>query len=195
MIEVNFTILKDKQGNPESIHGVSRNIAERKKAQKRLESLNEKLSVVGCLTRHDVANKLMVVKGNLFLLKKELEEDSKLRLFLDRIEQSINQTNAILEFSRLYEKVGAEAFSYVDVESCFDQATKLIPSKDVTIVNQTHGLVVLADSLLQQLFYNLIDNSIKHGKNVSQITLSYNQNDAAPKIVYEDNGVGMSSGK
>ena len=190
--EVNFNVVKDRQGFPESIIGVSRNISERKKAKERLESLNEKLCVVGSLTRHDVANKLMVVKGNLFLLKRELKEDSKLRLFVDRIEQSINQTNAILEFSRLYEKVGAEAFSSVDVEACFDQATKLIPSKDVKIVNQTHGLTVLADSLLQQLFYNLIDNSIKHGKNLSQITLSYNQNDPITKIVYEDNGVGIA---
>ena len=58
--------------------GLDIDITERKKAEKELEEtlerlvlVNEKLGVVGSLTRHDVGNKLMAAKSNLYLLSYE----------------------------------------------------------------------------------------------------------------------------
>lgn len=50
----------------------------------------------------------------------------------------------------------------------------------------------MADSQLEQLFYNLIDNSLRHGQKTSQIRLHYNKKTNGTTIVYEDNGVGIS---
>ena len=54
------------------------NITERKKAEETLDQImgelvrtNEKLGVVGSLTRHDVRNKLSAVTGYAYLLKKK----------------------------------------------------------------------------------------------------------------------------
>jgi signal transduction histidine kinase len=53
---------------------------------------------------------------------------------------------------------------------------------------------VLADSLLRQLFYNLIDNSLKYGEKVTQIRICCEETSQDQlKLVYEDNGVGISS--
>jgi K+-sensing histidine kinase KdpD len=41
----------------------------------------------------------------------------------------------------------------------------------VKVVNNCQGLTARADSVLKQLFSNLIENSLKHGKNVSQIKI------------------------
>jgi signal transduction histidine kinase len=49
----------------------------------------------------------------------------------------------------------------------------------------------LADSLLRQVFYNLIDNSLKHGSKVTLIQLGYRQSDSALYLIYSDNGVGV----
>jgi signal transduction histidine kinase len=51
---------------------------------------------------------------------------------------------------------------------------------------------VLADSFLRQLFYNFIDNTRKHGKKTTTITMHYEnaaQNNL--KLVYADDGVGV----
>jgi len=51
---------------------------------------------------------------------------------------------------------------------------------------------LLADSLLRQLFYNLIDNSLKHGEKVSRIRVHYEEMGKGQlKLVYEDDGVGI----
>jgi signal transduction histidine kinase len=56
-------------------------------------------------------------------------------------------------------------------------------------------LTVLADSLLKQLFYNLIDNSLKYGGKTGQIRVYYKERSADHlELVYEDDGVGIPSG-
>ena len=42
-----------------------------------------------------------------------------------------------------------------------------------------------------ELFYNLIDNTLKYGKTTRQIKLSYSQSNDHLKLVYEDDGVGI----
>jgi signal transduction histidine kinase len=50
---------------------------------------------------------------------------------------------------------------------------------------------VLADSLLRQLFYNLIDNSLKYGEKTSKIRVHYEAKEDQLKLIYEDDGVGI----
>jgi signal transduction histidine kinase len=84
----------------------------------------------------------------------------------------------IFEFARIYEQLGTEALSYVDVSKSVDEAVRFFSDLHGTkIVNDCQGLTVLADSLLRQLFYNLIDNSLKHGEKVSQIRMYYEKVD------------------
>jgi signal transduction histidine kinase len=53
--------------------------------------------------------------------------------------------------------------------------------------------MVLADPQLKQLFHNLIDNSLKHGEKVSLIRVYYEEGKDKLKMVYEDNGIGISN--
>jgi len=63
----------------------------------------------------------------------------------------------------------------------------------VKVTNECNGFSVMADSLLRQLFYNFIDNSMKHGEKISRIQLHYRKERNEAKLVYEDDGVGISS--
>ena len=157
------------------------------------EMLNEKLRVVGSLTRHDVGNKLMIVKSNIYLLKKQIGDNPKLAKYLEGIDSAIKSSDEMFEFSRFYEKIGVEQPSEVDVAQCFNQAVALLPDLgNVKIVNDCQGLEVMADSLLKKLFYNFLDNSLKHGEKVTQIRLHFTTEADGLKLFYEDNGVGVS---
>ncbi len=63
--------------------------------------------------------------------------------------------------------------------------------KGVKVVNNCQGLTAMADSALSRLFFNLIENSLKHGKNVSQIKIHYEEGEDRLKLFYEDDGVGI----
>ncbi len=61
-------------------------------------------------------------------------------------------------------------------------------------MNECHGLTLLADSFLRQLFFNLIDNTRKYGKKATTIRVYFERMDQdSLKLVYEDDGVGVSS--
>ncbi|MDD4326000.1 MAG: PAS domain S-box protein [Candidatus Bathyarchaeota archaeon] len=97
------------------ITGIVADITDNKNAEKaleenrhKLEILNEKLHVVGSLTRHDVRNKLMTIRGKSFLLKKKLTIDKESATLLNSIDCVIDSANDLLEFISLYEKIWSE---------------------------------------------------------------------------------------
>jgi signal transduction histidine kinase len=112
---------------------------------------------------------------------------------IEGIDLAVKQSEEIFEFNRLYEKIGLEQLSEIDVAESFEEAIKLhTGANKVSFINDCEKLQVMADSMLRQLFYNLIDNSLKHGKKISLIKLCCQQKPDRTTIIYEDNGAGIS---
>jgi Response regulator containing CheY-like receiver, AAA-type ATPase, and DNA-binding domains len=192
----------NKNGDAEAVYcelgyAISK-IVERKRTRrmliedsKKINNLNEKLRVVGSLTRHDVRNKLSALNVHVFLLKKKAKDNPELAQYIQGIELASKQIVELLEFARVYEKLGAEQLSFIDVGDCINKASELADLKNNQIINQCQGLTVMADSLLRQLLYNLIDNTLRHGQNSTKICFHYEE-DSTIKLIYEDDGVGIA---
>lgn len=164
------------------------------KALTKAELLNEKLSVVGGFTRHDVRNKLAVINGNLYLAEKLVGENTQLCIYLERIKHAICNVNRILEFSKSFEMLGSQELSPTDIGRAFDEAVSLFYDlKGVKVVNECKGINLLADSMLTTIFYNLVDNSLKYGQKITQIKVSCLPDQEHFKFIYEDNGVGIEN--
>ncbi len=171
--------------------GIARDITERKISMDKLQKMNEKLNVVGRLARHDVQNKLSVVTGNTFLINKG-EVDAQTHEYLEEIESAVRQIERIFEFSRTYEQIGVEKLEYVEVTRAIENAISLLSDiSQIKIINDCEGLMVLADSLFRQIFYNLLDNSVKHGEKVSKIKFHYYDDGDQLNLIYEDDGIGI----
>ncbi len=159
----------------------------------KLLSVNEKLGVVGSLTRHDVRNKLSAVTGYAYLLKKKHADQPDIVDGLVKMEQAVGDSMKIFDFAKMYEQIGAEELTYVNVEEKLKEASALFSGPIPTIINECHGLTVLADSFLRQLFYNFIDNTRKYGKKTTAIRVYFDKTGQdCLKLIYEDDGVGIS---
>lgn len=181
--------------------GVVRDITERKRVEKELEEeheqvkiVNEKLRVVGNLTRHDVRNKLCIITGNSYLVKSKHSDQKDIVARMTQIEEAVKKIEEIFDFAKMYEQFGVEKLSLIDVGQKIDEALKLFPqTQKIEVTNKCHGLLLLADSFLRQLFYNLIDNSIKHGGQITKISIYFERPNADKlNLIYEDNGKGIS---
>jgi PAS domain S-box-containing protein len=189
----------DDKGEIVGIIGISTDISEQKWMQEvfddaigKVVELNEKLRVVEGLTRHDIRNKLSALNGRLYLLKKRFGDNPEALQHLKEMESVSQQMLRIIEFEKIYVQVGAEELSYIDVERHLTEAAFLFSDlKGATLVNECQGLTVLADSLLRQLFYNLIDNTLKYGKKTSKIRVHYQEEEDQLMLIYEDDGVGI----
>jgi PAS domain S-box-containing protein len=190
-----------KIGSQEYLIGIFRDVTESKKAEEklrqnsdRIEMMNEKLHVVGGLSRHDVNNKLSAVTGYAYLLKKKHADQADIVEGLGMIEQAVKAVGKIFDFARMYEQLGVEELTYVDAEKTLDEAGALFSGLTIKVVNSCHGLTVLADSFLRQLFYNFIDNTRKYGGKATAVRVYYEKAESGElRLVYEDDGVGISA--
>jgi signal transduction histidine kinase len=155
-----------------------------------VSAMNEKLHVVESLTRHDIRNKLTSLNARAYLLEKRLNDNADALAQVKAIEAASKQILEILEFEHFYVQVGSEELQFVDVEKYVNQATSLFSDLNgAKILNRCHGLTVLADSRLRQLFSNLLDNTLKYGEKVTAIDVHFTEEKDHLKIIYEDNGV------
>ena len=158
----------------------------------KIQELNEKLRVIGGLTRHDVRNKLSSVNGYAYLLRKKYKNQFEITDALSKIEQSVQEIVKIFDFAKMYEQIGVEELTYVNVGEKIDEARTLFSGSMPTLANECNGLTVLADSFLRQMFYNFIDNTRKYGKTTKNIRVYFEvESQNQLKLIYEDDGVGV----
>src|SRR5208282_4055424 len=86
-----------------------------------IQVLNEKLSVIGSLTRHDVRNKLSAVNGYTYSLKKKHKDQADIVEGLSKIEQAVVDSAKIFDFAKMYENLGVEKLTHVDVGGAVDE--------------------------------------------------------------------------
>ncbi len=162
-------------------------------ATEKIKELNEKLRVIGSLTRHDVRNKLAVLDGYTYMLRKKFADNEAAIRYLTKMDEASKQLLDILEFERVYEQIGSEELDYVNVERLFAEASALISDfKGTNVKCECNGLEVLADSLLRQLLYNLMENTLKYGEKTTLIKLYFKKDENSIQLIYEDNGAGIT---
>ncbi len=198
-ITLEITLRKLTLNNEPHILGTLSDITEQNAAWESLEEtmntlmvVNEKLSVVGKLTRHDARNKLAVILNYLYLAKKKIKNCNEVAQYCSNVETAVEQMRKIFDFTASYEMLGVEELTPINVGQKLQEAVMIQDLGNVKLENQTHNLPVMADSMLRQLLYNLLDDSLKHGKHVTTINVHYVLEEDHLQLIYEDNGVGIS---
>jgi signal transduction histidine kinase len=168
-------------------------IVERGKIGKALQQANQKLNILASVTRHDILNKLMALLTFLDLSK---EEAKKNPVILDYVEKELQISEAIqrqIEFTRFYQDIGVKAPEWEDVAAVIRRASDSLKVHGIIPDVMFSGLVIYADPLIEKVFYNLMENSIRHGEHITTMAFSYHETPEGLVIVYTDNGVGIAA--
>ena len=158
--------------------------------------LNEQLSVTSGITRHDIRNKLMALTLKAHVAKKHLKDNPEVLNCLVDIEAITKNIARLLELAKTYELLGTEELTSINVGKMVEEAASLfVDLKGVTIINECEEVQVNADSMLCELFHNMIDNSLKYGPpKITEIKVYAQINsEGATELVYEDNGNGIDT--
>jgi PAS domain S-box-containing protein len=174
-----------------SVH-VLHDISEPKRAEKALQMAAKKLNILSSITRHDILNQLMVLGGYL-VLSKDTVKDPELLTFIQKEEEAVTSIRRQIEFTRYYENIGVNAPQWQDIAAVIRASISELNTKGITIEVTFSGVEVFADPLISKVFYNLAENSIRHGGNVTLIRFRFTKTDAGVVITYEDDGSGIPS--
>jgi PAS domain S-box-containing protein len=174
------------EGRP-AVQVVARDISGRKQNEKALRAANRQLNLLNSITRHDILNKVMVISGYLDLAKQE-PLDPEMKKVIGILENNIRSIGEHIEFTRIYQDLGSTEPRWQDLSGMLPRS--LIPG-EVFLQADIGDLQVYADPILEKIFFNLLDNTMRHGKHAKTIRVSARESTDGLTILWEDDGVGI----
>jgi PAS domain S-box-containing protein len=147
------------EGKQVGIFAIYRDIGARKEAEQEREFYNS-------LLRHDIANKNTVILGNLELLDvQHIPEDQQ--MLVTDARRAAQSSNELIEKIRELNRIGEEReLSLVNLHAvlreCIDHLSQQAKNNGIAIDYEPVAGVVNANPLIENVFFNLVQNAILH---------------------------------
>lgn len=143
--------------------------------------------------QHDLRNWLSAIIGYWEVLQERLPEDpsmkscaARMELSIDGLSNKVDYINEILDAAKCVPV-------WQHLAGTFEAAAAGVLPETVCL-NLADGLPeIYADTLLSSVCANLLDNAIRHGGEVTAISVSMRMEEDAAIVVVEDDGVGIPS--
>jgi signal transduction histidine kinase len=189
ILEIRPARLTGTEGKLKGLRGVTVDITERKRAEDSIRLANRQLHLLTGITRHDILNKISVILGFLKITEKKFN-DPALTEYLRKMESATTAIRSQIEFTRVYQNIGTHEPRWIGLDSVMPRSH--MPAT-ITLNANVQDILVFADPMLERVFFNLLDNSIRHGQRVTEIRVSCHQSGKDLVVVWEDNGVGIAA--
>ncbi|MDO9069285.1 MAG: PAS domain S-box protein [Deltaproteobacteria bacterium] len=193
-IETNADFILDETGRPARIIFMVRDITERKRAEVALRQANKQINLLSSITRHDILNQLMALKGYLELSHDVIDKPEILSGYIKREQQAANAIEQQITFTKDYQELGVVNPRWQNVNASIQKAVGMVPIKQIRVEVDRTDLEIYADPLFEKVFYNLIDNALRYGGDqMKTIRISSHESDGHLTLVCEDDGLGIAA--
>lgn len=179
---------------PLQVIGTAEDVTERRRAEDAIRKANRQLLLLNSITRHDILNQLNVLATSLRLAR-DASPGGPLLDHLEREGRAVETIRRQITFTRDYQSIGAQPPQWQIVRDVIDRVLFGFDREGVIVTNDGCSVEVYADRLIEKVFYNLIDNAIRHGVTVTRIEFSCVSDDRGLIIVCEDDGIGIPDGE
>ena len=191
-VDVSLTLspIRDRTGKTIGASAIARDITERKMAENALRQANEKLTLLGSITRHDVINQIGILTGYLSLLEGSAD-DADRNKYIESARKACRTIAEQLQFAGSYQKAGTKAPEWTRVKLELLGAVSSLDMGDIQVKESLGNLEILVDTMFEKVFPNLLINSRRHGVKVTKVEISYRQADDELILTYSDDGIGI----
>lgn len=151
---------------------------------------------------HELKTPLQSILGYAEIMKNGLVKDEDKQRFLERIHAEagnmIELIQNIMELSRLDENKTLDEFEDVDLLKLAQSVTLRLKhkaqTKDVTLnVSGSSACVCGVQSILSEVLYNLVDNSIKYNKDNGRVDVKVQDGSEEVTVSVSDTGIGIGA--
>lgn len=165
---------------------VNRDVTTEKRAEEKLRLTNKKLRLLSGITRHDVRNQMMAIEGYIELIRLRKPE-TRIAEYLEKIALCLGHISKSFDFMREYEEIGTKGSIWQEISTSIEPLLE----SGIPITNTCQKVSIIADPLLTKVFSNLLDNTIRHGGEATEITISCEERAGSLRIFWQDNGTGI----
>ena len=171
--------------------GIFRDITDRKAGETALRQANAKLQLLSGITRHDILNSLTALSAYQQLAM-EISADPIMLGYLEKQDGVTRQIQTLIEFTRFYQKIGVTAPVWQDVHEILTRIVQQLDTQGIPVIYDLQGIEIYADPLLERAFFNLIENSVRHGERATRIQFGYGESPSGLTLTCEDDGAGIA---
>nr|WP_321352135.1 ATP-binding protein [uncultured Methanoregula sp.] len=182
---VRVCVIRNAAGKILQVHGSDQDITELKKAERALVQANRKINLLGSVTRHDILNQVTILRSYFRHTKKKHPEPA-IGDCMDKLDTIAQKIQHQIEFTRIYKDLGCNTPGWFELNEIMPE----IPGT-IRFSSDLQNLSAYADPIIEKVFENLLDNSLRYGKHVSEIKVSVTPHNGAMMVLWEDNGIGI----
>jgi PAS domain S-box-containing protein len=182
----------DESGKYQGKEGIIRDITGRKKMEDALKTALTKLNMLSSITRHDILNQIMGLRTFLELSREDLK-GTRFEDYLEKGDEAAGAIQRQIEFTKFYQDIGVNAPKWQNANEVIGEAAGQLGFSGIGLEIAVGDTEIFADPLIVKVFFNLMENSIRHGERVTK--MSFTSRDSADGLVitYRDNGTGISA--
>ncbi|MDD1771977.1 MAG: ATP-binding protein [Methanomassiliicoccales archaeon] len=162
-------------------------ITDIKNASNRMARTLKKMSIMNRISRYDLANEVMAMSECLTIMEKE---SSIPEVRFSKFKEILNAMDAQISFMKDYQELGERDPRWLDVDYSFSSVAASFGLLGVE-VRSAVKVEILADPMLDKVFFNLLENSLSHGGHVTRIDLTQRYVGDDLLLVYTDDGNGI----
>lgn len=155
-----------------------------------LKKVNEKLGLLGDITRHDSLNQLTAVTGYLELAL-ESEDIGEIRKDLRKSLTAAENVRHQLEFARDYSSLGRGSPQWFDLVAVAQSALIYAGQNGMQAGISCTGVKIYADPLFERALFNLAQNAVAYSRTATEFRISCTPEGDGLVIFVEDNGIGI----
>jgi signal transduction histidine kinase len=152
--------------------------------------LENKLQLVGSITRHDVLNQMTAIVGYNELLGMMIE-DAKLKSFLEKERQALDKIRRQFQFAKDYQNIAVEPPRWQNIKNLVARVSENFDLKGVKITAETGSASILVDPQFEKVFHHLFENALRHGVTATEIRITLRENGTGCVLTVENNGAGI----
>ena len=205
LVALNARVVPDSDVPIAWIDGVAEDVTERKVLEMEmhyheaevnryalaLTRTNEKLNLLSSITRHDILNQLTALSGYLELMDEGPKTPKSKNILTSRKELPKPLRNRS-SLPRTIMRLASSLPQWYNVKKTIETATAPLPLPQGTLLVGIENISIYADPLLEKVFYNLVENALRYGRELPRITFSSILQGDSIMLVCEDNGEGSS---
>jgi CheY-like chemotaxis protein len=170
---------------------MDKEIAVRRNAEERMNLSNRKLALMTDVTSQDIRNKVTALRGYIQLGNDPAHENER-ETYIEKELLILDSIQNVLQKTKDYVQMGLDHSRWIPLEPIIRMQMALQSQKgSVSLECNLHGLEIQTDTLINPVFYNLIHNSLLHGKKVTTITFSCQKTPDGAVLICEDDGIGI----
>jgi PAS domain S-box-containing protein len=182
--------LSDVNGNIEGIVGFIVDITEHRQMEDAIRLANKKLNLLNNITRHDILNTITGLFG-LEAIAADMAGTKELKELIGEINDHTKRMQQQITFTRDYQDIGVRSPTWQNVAGTILRVNDIINLGNVCLDLEVGDYEIYADPLLERVFYNLVENSLKYGGKLSKISFASYLSFNGLVIVCEDDGSGI----